>query len=726
MKLYIAEKPAVALDIANALTGGKGTESKKNGYFDCGEDKVTWCYGHLLKSVEPETYNPSYKQWKQQDLPLKLFPLQYEVIPNKADHTQIVLSLIKEADEIVHGGDPDDEGQLLVDELILFAGFTKPVKRVLISDNTPNAVKKALANLKDNRDFFGVYEKTYARTAGDLLYGLSMSRAYTIAAQAKGYQGVLSVGRVQTPILGLIVRRWLANQGHASSFFYTLDGTFTLGGNTFTARLKPSEDLTRDDKGRVIDKAAIGLVGDRCKGQAATVRDCSVKEKETPPPLPFNLLKLQQHMNKRFGLTAAQTLEITQKLRENYKAITYNRSDCNYLSDEQFAEAPNILAALKEKPEFMHVATEPGIKSKAFDDSKISAHTAIIPTMNVPDISALSDLEAKVYQAIAHQYLVQFMRNKKYLEATGAVDVAGEVFTYKAKTTVDPGFETLLKGSSSEDKEDNAESTDDEAATAYESVSELKSGDSGSCRETSVTEKKTTAPALFTEATLLGALVRIADFVSDPIIKKLLKDKDRDNEAEHGGIGTPATRSAIIETLKTRNFITLDKNKIIPTETGVAFFNTLPEIATQPDMTALWSEQQTLIEQGSLSVVEFISKLTAFLTEQVSQVDVGEIQGEHKPREGGLPRLESPCPNCGKEIVVSAKTYACTGCTFKVWATVADKRITANQVETLIKKGKTAEIKGFVSNKSGKPFAAMLVLQDKATGAVSFEFSKKK
>lgn len=726
MKLYIAEKPAVALDIANALTGGK--HSKKNGYFECGDDKVTWCIGHLLKSVEPEAYNPSYKQWKQADLPLNLFPLRYEVIPNKAEHTHVVLGLIKEADEIIHGGDPDDESQLLVDELILFAGYTKPVKRVFISDNTPNAVKKSLATLKDNRDFFGVYEKTYARTAGDLLYGLSMSRAYTIAAQAKGYQGVLSVGRVQTPILGLIVRRWLANQAHTSSFFYTLDGTFTLGGNTFTARLKPSEDLARDDKGRVIDKAAIGLVGDRCKGQAATVRDCVVKEKETAPPLPFNLIKLQQHMNKRFGLTAAQTLEITQALREKYKAITYNRSDCNYLSDEQFADAPNILAALKEKAEFMHVATEPGIKSKAFDDSKISAHTAIIPTINVPDISALSDLEAKVYQAIARQYLVQFMRNKKYLEATGAVDVAGEVFTYKAKTTVDPGFETLLKGSSSEDKEEeNDESGDeDEAGTAFESVSELKAGDSGSCRETSVAEKKTTPPKLFTEATLLAALVRIADYVSDPVIKQLLKDKDRDNEAEHGGIGTSATRSAIIETLKTRNFIVMDKKNIVPTETGIAFFNALPDIATQPDMTALWSEQQTLIEQGSLSVDDFISKLMAFLTEQVSQVDVGEIKGEHKPREGGLPRLESPCPNCGKEIVVSAKTYACTGCTFKVWATIADKKITASQVEALIKKGKTVEIKGFVSKKTGKPFAAMLVLQDKTTGNVSFEFSPKK
>ncbi|KWS54905.1 type IA DNA topoisomerase [Pseudomonas amygdali] len=724
MKLYIAEKPALALDIANALTDGK--PSKKNGYFECGEDKVTWCIGHLLKSVDPEAYNPSYKQWKQDDLPLNLFPLQYEVIPDKADHTRNVINLIKEADEIVHGGDPDDEGQLLVDELILFAGYTKTVKRVLISDNTPNAVKKSLANLKDNSDFFGIYQKTYARTAGDLLYGLSMSRAYTIAAQAKGYQGVLSVGRVQTPILGLIVRRWLANQAHTSSFFYTLDGTFTVGGNTFTARLKPSEDLLKDDKGRVIDKAAIDRVGDRCKGQAATVRDCAVKEKQTTPPLPFNLIKLQQHMNKRFGLTAAQTLEITQALREKYKAITYNRSDCNYLSDEQFADAPNILAALKEKPEFMHVATEPGIKSKAFDDSKISAHTAIIPTINVPDISALSDLEAKVYQAIARQYLVQFMRNKKYLEASGSVDVAGEVFSYKTMTTVDPGFETLLKGSSSENKEENDESSDDEVGTAFESVSELKAGDSGSCRETSVTEKKTTPPALFTEATLLAALVRIADFVSDPVIKKLLKDKDRDNEAEHGGIGTSATRSAIIETLKTRNFITLDKSKIIPTETGIAFFNALPDIATQPDMTALWSEQQTLIEQGSLSVDDFISKLMTFLTEQVSQVDVGEIKGEHKPREGGLPRLESPCPNCGKEIVASAKTYACTGCTFKVWATIADKKITASQVETLIKKGKTVEIKGFVSKKTGKSFSAMLVLQDKTTGAVSFEFAKKK
>ncbi|WP_037388606.1 DNA topoisomerase, partial [Serratia symbiotica] len=221
MNLYIAEKPSVAKDIAKALGGNF---QKKDGYLESTDNVVTWCYGHLLKSIEPEAYNPAYAQWKAKDLPLQLYPLRYEPITGKEAHTQTVINLIKKADVIVHAGDPDDEGQLLVDELLEYTGNSKPVKRLLINDNTDAAVKKALSQLKDNHHFKGIYRKALARAAGDLIYGMSMTRAYTIEGRKNGYRGILSVGRVQTPILGLIVRRYLANQSHTSSFYYQLIG----------------------------------------------------------------------------------------------------------------------------------------------------------------------------------------------------------------------------------------------------------------------------------------------------------------------------------------------------------------------------------------------------------------------------------------------------------------------------------------------------------------------
>lgn len=251
MKLFIAEKPAVAQDIVKALGGNF---QKKDGYLESANNVVTWCYGHLLKSIEPEAYHPDYAQWKAEDLPLQLYPLRYEPIAGKEAHTQTVIDLINRADMIVHAGDPDDEGQLLVEALLEYAGNRKPVKRLLINDNTDAAVKKALAQLKDNHPFKGIYQKALARTAGDLIYGLRITRAYTIAGRKNGYRGVLSVRRVQTPILGLIVRRYLANQSHQSSFYYPLIGDFAVSGQKFAAHWQVNENAPQDDKKRLVSK----------------------------------------------------------------------------------------------------------------------------------------------------------------------------------------------------------------------------------------------------------------------------------------------------------------------------------------------------------------------------------------------------------------------------------------------------------------------------------------
>lgn len=284
---------------------------------------------------------------------------------------------------------------------------------------------------------------------------------------------------------------------------------------------------------------------------------------------------------------------------------------------------------------------------------------------------------------------------------------------FRPRKTTDAGFTTFLRG------EEHDESADDAPESNFDALKSLRTGESGNCDAVTVNEKKTTPPPLFTEATLLAALVRVADFVEDARIKALLKAKDKDKKDEHGGIGTPATRSDMLEKLKARQYITLDKGKLTPTETGVAFFKALPETATLPDMTALWSEQQAEIEQGNKTVDAFVEDLLGQLRDQVQNVTVGEIKGEAKNQTGQSERLEAPCPNCGKSIVVRPKLFACTGCDFKIWRDFIGKTLTVNQVEALVKNGKTGIIKGFIS-KAGKKFDTALVLENKQTGKLGF------
>ena len=718
MRLFIAEKPAVANDIVKAL-GGNFT--RHDGWFESDNAIVTNCFGHIIESQPPENYNPEYKAWKVETLPLRLYPVKYQPVESAEKQVKTIIELIRRADvtEIIHAGDPDDEGQLLVDEVLEYAGNTKPVKRVLINDNTLPAVKKALANPKNNRDFRGLYLKALARSVADAIYGLSMTRAYTIPAKTKGYKGVLSVGRVQTPVLGLIVNRTRANKNHKSSFYYTMTGHFQRGADVIRANWKPGEFAPLTDR-KLLDKTWANGTATSLAGKPATVEAAATDDKKTAAPLPFNLVRLQQYMNKKFKMTAQKTLDITQQLREKYKAITYNRSDCSYLSDEQFSEAPQIIDALKsvfDQP--MDIDTTR--KSKAFNSAKVTAHTAIIPTVSVPDVNALSTDERNVYLAIAQHYLVQFMPEKAYQEVSVAIQCGDESFYARARKTTDSGFEAFLGVENAGDDEAEVENDD----SSFDLLCKIRTGETVTTKEVVVNEKKTTPPPLFTEATLLAALVRVADFVTDPVIKKLLKDKDRDKKDEHGGIGTPATRASILETLKKRNYITLEKGKLIPTDTGYALIDALPDIAVNPDMTALWAEKQTLIENGEMTVEQFVDELFNDLIPMISNANSAEIKVSPSAPSGQSQRLSSPCPSCGKQIVIRPKGYFCTGCEFKIWSEFYGKKITQAQAEKLVKSGKTDLIKGF-KKKSGGTYDTVLVLEDKKTGKLGFPARAKK
>ena len=646
--LYIAEKPALAKVIADAIGGAV----RKDGFIQCGNNMVTWCVGHILELSPPEAHNPAYAKWNAADLPLKLRPVQYQPKENTAAQFKVVQQLIGQATEIVHAGDPDDEGQLLVDEVLTYCNNTKPVKRVLINDLNTAAAKKALANLRDNREFLGLSQKALARSIGDQLYGFNMTRAYTIAAQQKGLQGVLSIGRVQTPILGLIVNRFNAFNNHSAAFFYSLSANLDVTGHRITPRYQVPENVPVDDKGRLIDESVANDVAATCKGQPATVTASQTEEKITPAPLPFSLLDLQAHMSKKYGLSAQKTLDVTQSLRENHKAITYNRSDCNYLTSEQFGDANATLAAIATALPVLAAnlsEANPAQKGRAFDDNKVSAHTAIIPTTTAPNAENMTADERRVYEAIAAQYLAQFLPEKRYLAASATFSVNGHVFTAKATKTTHDGWTALLSGA-----EDNEADTEDRAETTpFAALSALSTTDSGVCESVTVSKEKTKPLPLYTEATLLKDLQRVAKYVKDPKIRQLLKDRDAGKTGEHGGIGTPATRASMLETLQKRGFYTVEKKKLLPTELGLSFIASLPEIATAPDMTALWHEQQQMIEQGNLSVDAFLDTLEEFITAQVNNVNLGELQKAFE------------CPVCQKSMRklkgVNGEFWACSG-----------------------------------------------------------------
>ncbi|WP_134604043.1 type IA DNA topoisomerase [Pseudomonas aeruginosa] len=718
MRLFIAEKPQLGQVIAEALGGGQ----RRGGSIQCGQDVVTWCVGHLLELAPPEVHNPAYAKWNAEDLPLKLRPVKYQPIPGTADQLDVVGQLIAQADEIVHAGDPDEEGQLLVDEVLAYFGNSRPVKRVLINDLNAASARKALGSLRDNGEFRGLSLRGQARSIADQLYGFNMTRAYSLAVQARGGRGVLSVGRVQTPILGLIVSRYLAHTAHKGSFYYNVSAALDFKGR-IRGRLLVADDAPTDEKGRILEESYANSIASACSGQPGLVVSVVQEEKSQVAPLPFSLLDLQAQMSREHGINAEKTLAITQVLREKHKAITYNRSDCNYLSTEQHAEAPGTLAALSQALPELRTTFEqldPGRKGRAFNDSKVSAHTAIIPTAVVVDMKALSADEQAVYLAIVRQYLVQFMSEKRYLAVKALFDVQGHVFEASATKTTAPGWTQLLREVADEASQagEEDEGEGEVEATQFEELSALAGGEQGHCLDVSVSKAKTKPLPLYTEATLLKDLKQVAKYVQDPRIKALLLDRDDGKAGERGGIGTPATRAAMLGKLQERGFYTIEKKKLVPTALGVAFIQTLPRIATTPDMTALWHEQQVMIERGELSVDAFLDELEAFIGEQISTIDLGDMPIAGR---AGVEPLAARCPMCGGELARTAKVVGCKGCEFRMYPSIAGKELTTSHLESLLSKGKTSLIKGF-RNKEGKAFDAALRLDGQ--GKVVFDFPK--
>ncbi|MDD9340838.1 DNA topoisomerase III [Providencia heimbachae] len=605
MRLFIAEKPSLARAIADVLPK---PHKRGDGFIQCGDGQtVTWCIGHLLEQAEPDAYEPRYARWNLQDLPIIPDKWQLKPRPSVSKQLKTIDVLLKQATVIVHAGDPDREGQLLVDEVFDFLKLPdekrKTIKRCLINDLNPQAVERAIERLRENREFIPLCVSALARARADWLYGINMTRAYTLLGQRGGYQGVLSVGRVQTPVLGLVVRRDEEIENFVPKDYFEVKAHIvTPQDERFIAVWQPSESCIdyQDEEGRLFHRPLAEHVVSRIEGKPAFVTQYQDKRESEIAPLPFSLSALQIEAAKKYGLSAQQILDICQRLYETHKLITYPRSDSRYLPDEHFAGRHSVLNAIAvHQPDLTEFELpELDKKNRCWDDKKVDAHHAIIPTAKTASVK-LTENEAQVYQLIARQYIIQFMSDAVFRKCTIELEIDKGKFIAKARFLAEAGWRVVLGGKERDAENDGLP------------LPVVNKGDELLCEKGEVVERQTQPPRPFTDATLLSAMTGIARFVQDKALKKVLRETD--------GLGTEATRAGIIDLLFKRQFLFKKGRNIHSSPAGRALIHVLPDMATLPDMTAHWESRLTQISEKKTRYDDFMTPLSQTLIQLIHQ-----------------------------------------------------------------------------------------------------------
>lgn len=622
MKLFIAEKPSLARAIASAL----GSAEKNDGYLSVGDNVVTWCFGHILENFQPEDYDEKFAKWNLDDLPIVPSHWKLKISPSCSKQFSIIKNLIKKADEIIHAGDPDREGQLLVDEVLNFVGNNKPVKRILLNALDDKSVKSALKNLQDNKNFSALSDSALGRSRADWLIGMNLSRAFSIFSQRMGQKNI-SVGRVMTPTMALVVRRDEEIKNFIPIKFFSVQANFSADEKIFSTTWQIPENFSTDSEGRLLDFDVANSVLDKLKNCSGNAKILSVTETEKQEfqPLLYSLSSLQIDAGKKFSYSPQKVLDAMQKLYE-MKFTTYPRSDCEFLPENQFADAEKILNNLKnlsvnDFSDFIQYA-DTKIKSRVWNDKKISAHHAIIPTTVPVDFKKLDDVQQKLYILVAKKYLAQFFPTHKFLSTKILISFADEKFSATGKNILELGWKIIFKNSS----DDNEQILPKISETDYLKFVDAK-----------IWDKVTKPPTRFTPSTLLQAMKEIFKFVRDDSLKKSLKNCS--------GIGTEATRAGIIEKLQSQNFLKLDKKFLVPTEKAFHAFKILPPELILPDLTAVWENQLENVANNKISLDSFYHSQLSALNNFVQQV---KISAENLPQNKNKTAV---CTKCGGTLI---------------------------------------------------------------------------
>lgn len=621
MRLFVAEKPSLARTLAEAL----GHTQKMGGYLQCGSnDVITWCFGHLLELAQPEAYNKAWGNRYDRSL-LPIIPQAVRLTPrhDKGVREQLALiaDLLKKADLVVNAGDPDREGQLLVDEVLEYLHYQGPTQRIFLSALDPRSVTKALNALDENAKYASWRYAAATRRIVDWLAGINMSRAMTIFGNSIGLEGVLSLGRVQTPTLRLVVDRDRQIEHFTPVDYAQLIATMAHPLGAFKAQFKPAEDLLGlDPDGRLTDFSVAEKIRADALNLPGTISKLERKNAQEWAKLPYSLASLQVDAAAKYSFGAQMVLDIAQKLYES-KLTTYPRTDCEYLPEEQFADAGQIIASLATMPELTAFAqgANATIRSKAWNTQKITAHHAIIPTGIRP--SSLAPAEEKIYQLIAQRYLLQFWPPMEYEATKLAVTLSnGTVWEAQGKVIKKPGWTSVVRP----DKE------------AEPPLPRVAKGDVVTCRDIDLQKKRTTPPAHFTEGTLIAAMKNIHRFVEDKKARARLR--------ESSGLGTEATRAGILEILKNRAYVQSKGKSLLATEKGKNVIDLCPHSMKDIVTTAELEDMLSDIQSGKLSPEKTINYYAQSLTPMLEEVFAQDLSK--------LPQLEyTHCPLCSRALV---------------------------------------------------------------------------
>ena len=622
MRLFLCEKPSQGKDIGRIL----GATQRGEGCLNGSGVTITWCIGHLVEAAAPEVYDAALKRWSLEQLPIIPQQWRVEVKPKTATQFKVVKALLAKATHLVIATDADREGELIAREIIDLCGYRGPIERLWLSALNDASIRTALGKLRPSSDTLPMYYSALARSRADWLVGMNLSRLFTLLGRQAGYDGVLSVGRVQTPTLKLVVDRDREIAAFKSAPFWAIDVSLSTEGQAFSAQWVAPDGCT-DDAGRclqqpVAQQAALQIrVADNT--QVVSVETERVRE---GPPLLFDLSTLQEVCSKQLGLDVQETLQIAQALYETHKATTYPRSDSGYLPESMFAEVPAVLdSLLKTDPSLRPIMSQldRSQRSRAWNDGKVTAHHGIIPTLEPANLSPLSEKELAVYRLIRAHYLAQFLPHHEFDRTVAEFSCGQQMLVATGKQVVVKGWRLVLA-------EPQADEDGDDAARS-QVLPPLRGGLACQVAEVEIKALKTMPPKPYTQGELVKSMKGIARFVTDPRLKQKLKDTT--------GIGTEATRANIISVLIARGYIVKKGRSIRASDAAFTLIDAVPAAIADPGTTAVWEQALDMIEAGQLTLDVFLSKQAAWISQLIAQY--GSMSLSIKLPHGPA------CPQCG-------------------------------------------------------------------------------